>query len=245
MIVSHKQRFIFVKTVKTAGTSTEIALSKYCGPDDIITPITPEDENLRTALGYPGPQNYLEERDMRALRNCVGGLDLRTLKRLIRARLTGERRKVRPMLYWNHIQGTQIRQRLGTEVWDSYFKFCFERNPWDKVVSYYFFDIRDSPSPPAIREYVQDGRANQIPGFDLYTDRSELIVDEVFRYEELETAMGRIAERLSLPETPVLPNAKGEFRKDRRSYREILSDSERSKIARVYAREIAYFGYEW
>ena len=56
MIVSHEHRFIFLKTRKTAGTSVEIALSGICGPDDIITPITPADEVLRADLR--GPQNF-------------------------------------------------------------------------------------------------------------------------------------------------------------------------------------------
>ena len=37
MIISHKHKFIFIKTVKTAGTSIDIALSKICEPQDIIT----------------------------------------------------------------------------------------------------------------------------------------------------------------------------------------------------------------
>ena len=45
MIVSHKNRFIFLKTRKTAGTSIEISLRPYCGPDDIITRITEDDGN--------------------------------------------------------------------------------------------------------------------------------------------------------------------------------------------------------
>ncbi|MEL6382956.1 MAG: chondroitin 4-O-sulfotransferase, partial [Cyanobacteria bacterium J06626_18] len=32
MIISHEYKFIFLKTRKTAGTSIEIALSKFCGP---------------------------------------------------------------------------------------------------------------------------------------------------------------------------------------------------------------------
>ena len=57
MIASHAHRFVFVKTRKTAGTSLEIALSRHCGPDDIVTRISPEDEELRAAAGGVGPQH--------------------------------------------------------------------------------------------------------------------------------------------------------------------------------------------
>ena len=65
MIISHRHRFIFLKTIKTAGTSIEIALSKHCGPKDTITAfLTSEDEEIRRNLGYRGPQNFvLPERD--------------------------------------------------------------------------------------------------------------------------------------------------------------------------------------
>ena len=56
MIVSHKHRFIFLKTKKTAGTSIELALSALCDGDDIITPLAQaEDEPLRRGLA---PQNW-------------------------------------------------------------------------------------------------------------------------------------------------------------------------------------------
>ena len=57
MIASHAHRFVFIKTRKTAGTSLEIALSRHCGPDDIVTRISPADEELRAAAGGAGPQN--------------------------------------------------------------------------------------------------------------------------------------------------------------------------------------------
>ena len=37
MIISHKHKFIFLKTIKTAGTSIQAALEEHCGKDDIIT----------------------------------------------------------------------------------------------------------------------------------------------------------------------------------------------------------------
>ena len=56
MILSHEHKFIFLRTKKTAGTSIELALSELCGPDDVITPLTREDEARRA--GRRGAQNW-------------------------------------------------------------------------------------------------------------------------------------------------------------------------------------------
>jgi len=58
MIVNHQHKFIFVKTKKTAGTTIEIGLSKFCGEQDVVTEIAVEDEKTRKALGFTGPQNH-------------------------------------------------------------------------------------------------------------------------------------------------------------------------------------------
>jgi hypothetical protein len=51
MIISHKHKFIFLKTRKTASTSTEFALNEICGPDDVVTPVGVIDETKRTGRG--------------------------------------------------------------------------------------------------------------------------------------------------------------------------------------------------
>jgi hypothetical protein len=225
MIISHKHRFIFIKTKKTAGTSIEIALSKYCGEDDVITPLTPEDDRKRREFGHKGPQNYY--------------IPFCRYSRADWLRFFHKRKRVR---FRNHTPASYIMTHIDGDLWCSYFKFCFERNPWDKVVSWYYWNNQKEPRP-SISEFVQSGKANNIRGFENYTVDSNIVVDRVFLYEDLHQSMEEIAEKLGLPEVPVLSHAKGDTRADRRNYREILAPADIDKIGKVYAREIAYFGY--
>src|SRR4051794_38679962 len=113
MILSHRYRFIFLKTRKTAGTSFEISLARYCGRRDVLTPISSEDEALRSALGR-GPQNY--------------GPRLRDYgpRDWLRLALTGRRKP--GARFCNHMTAQEVRQLVGEQTWGSYFKFCFERD---------------------------------------------------------------------------------------------------------------------
>ena len=119
-----------------------------------------------------------------------------------------------------------------------------KRNPWDKVVSLYFWLNKTEPRP-LISDFIKSGGANKVKGFDLYTQSSDIIVDKVFFYESLEESMTEIGKRLGIGETPHLPLAKTDYRKDKSSYRDILSEEDRDKITKVFAREIAYFNYKW
>ena len=143
MIVSHEHRFIFLKTAKTAGTSIEIALSKYCSPDDTVTPIFVEDERTRAELGYQGPANYL--------------IPYGQYSRLDWCQFVATRRRLK---FLNHSPAAHVQQYVESDIWNSYFKFSVERNPWDKLVSYYYWEHRGTPTMP-IDEWVRQGKGNR------------------------------------------------------------------------------------
>ncbi|WP_017733426.1 sulfotransferase family protein [Nafulsella turpanensis] len=229
MIISHRHRFIFIKTQKTAGSSLEIALSRICGPEDVITPLTHEEEEVRKALGYRGCQNYI--------------IPFRQYKRLDWAKLAYFRKRVQ---FIEHASAAQIQWYIDPDVWSSYFKFCFERNPWDKTVSYYYWHEGDK-THGSIRNFLETGEAGEMLGFNLYSRGGMPVVDKVFLYEDMPEALQELSGRFNLKEPLTLPDfkAKGQVRKDRRHYREILSLEEQELIAKIFAREIRYFSYSF
>ena len=230
MILSHKYKFIFIKTNKTAGTSVEIALSKFLGDDDVITPIVEEDEQTRSGLGYRGPQNYLaaaREYNLRGMASLVF------------------KGKKQPRFY-NHIPAWKVKARVDEQVWNDYYKFCFERNPWDRVISHYYWLYKSEPRP-AIPKYLQSSDVRKLKrrGIELYTIDGQVAVDKVCRFESLAEELDVIRRQLGIPEELELPHAKSKFRKDKRSYRDILDDEGRATIAELFSDEIAICGYEY
>lgn len=226
MIVCHRHRFIFIKTRKTAGTSIEIALSRYCGPEDVITPISPEDEALRISLGYRCAQNF--------------AYPLSRYSRIDLLKLALRAKKIHA---YNHMSAEQVRELVGEETWQAYFKFTVERNPWDKVVSRYYWQYQDPRCRPPLSEFVLKGRIHKVASFDQYAIDGRIAVDHVIRYEDLRQEMKALTQRLDLPSAPELPFAKAQTRRDRRPYQELYGDDERHMVAIMFAREIAAFGY--
>ena len=140
MIISHKNRFIFLKTQKCAGTSVEMALCTICGPDDVITNWGAEDSEIQKQLDCQ-PRNFLipmeyrpkfwRLKQMAGLRNSHVGLN-----------------------YFSHMPASKIRKCMDESLFDSYRKMTIVRNPWDREVSLYFWRFRNNPTPPPFSRYV-------------------------------------------------------------------------------------------
>ena len=227
MIVSHRHRFVFVKTRKTAGTSIEVFLSPRCGEEDIVTPLEPPEPGHR-------PRNF------RGLSNPFTAAArrepwLRTAKRFATA-----------TRYYNHMPAALVRERVGATVWGEYLTFCVERNPWDKVVSMWHMERSRSGSDLTLRDYLAAGRRLPL-NEPLYTDGSgTVIVDEILRYEQLDEELARVFGRLGVPFPGSLTvRTKAGYGRPKRSYREAFDEETRGIVARLFAREIALLGYEF
>lgn len=225
MIINHQYKFIFLKTRKTAGTSTEIALSEFCKADDVITRIGEADEVMRQNLGFRGPQNY----------QCQGIYDY---PEPAPQSNEGEVRE-----FYNHIPAHLICKYVSDRIWNTYFKFCFERNPFDKAISWYYFQLQKYDVKPGILEMLDSTPPELLSSWWIYTIEDQLAVDFVGRYETLNEDLEKIRTQLGMPKVITLPWAKSQFRQDKRHYRDILPPACYAIIETVCAKELAYFNY--
>jgi hypothetical protein len=230
MIVSHEHRFIFLKTKKTAGTAIEAALSALCGPEDVITPYRAESEEDRQ--GRP-PQNYRIEHPLKPKRPLW--------RRLLRR---PERYYHRSVGFYEHMPAHLVRAYVGDEVWRSYFKFAFDRNPWDRQVSWYFYKTKSKAARPSFERFMASRRRAYVDNHEIYMEDGALAVDFLGRYESLDDdlakalALAGVGVRLTVPQANVTPD-KGE-RKDYRSY---YTPATEALVADWYAPEIKLLAY--
>lgn len=196
MIISHKHKFIFVKTAKVAGTSLEMALREHLGEDDISTPVVSYDEEKAEENGYPGPQNFNEDYEVRTKTSCARGIS------------------------HEHSWAYEIRGMLDREIWDEYFKFTIDRDPFDKSLSNYFHYSRSenrtiytkilshikkivsrgglsSPVHVAntcnLKEWLEfDVKYEFSQNFYRYTVDDEVIVDRVYDFSKMDIMISEL-----------------------------------------------------
>lgn len=228
MIISHKYKFIFIKTRKTAGTSIEIFLSQCCGENDILTPINPQVEP-HLARNYQGIWNPLPE-----IIASMGRGFQSTLKKMRRQKK-----------FYNHIPARTIKNRISHKTWNDYFKFCVERNPWDKTLSWYHMINDRAGGNLKLDQYFNTG--DFCLNYPSYTDaKGNLMVDRVIKHESLMDELNQVFGMLGIPFSGTLGvRAKSDHRKDRRPYQQVFTRAQRAIIEKVFAKEIEMHGYTY
>lgn len=227
MIVSHKYRYIFIKNRKIAGTSLEIYLNKFRGNDDVFTPISLFHENHY-------PQNYIGT--------------FRLIQELLKTHFKYAKNSISDYInrkkFWNHMPGLLIKSRIDPEIWDDYYKFTIERNPWDKIISHYYWMARDKLDGLDFMNYLKKGYYPK--DFDKYTDLGgEIIVDKIIRYEDLASELNEVFKELRVPFTGELNiYAKSGYREER-SYRGFYNEQTKNIVANLFKEEIKELGYKF
>jgi hypothetical protein len=131
---------------------------------------------------------------------------------------------------------------IGRETWDDYFTFAVERNPYDVVASSYRYSARKPTFTKTFAEFVRTPRRLDRLALNerLYRLGGRIVVDRVYRYEELPAAVADISTRLGLDLD--LPHAK---QGSGPHYRDLYGPGDAEIVGERFARTIREFGYEF
>lgn len=235
MILLRNKRILFLKPKKVAGTSFEIAMSRYADDNDIITPISPEDEEVRKKLGFRGPQGF---------EFSLNELAARSPRQAIRVALGG----AKPRKFFNHISAAKVREYLGAETFDACLKVSIVRNPFDKLVSQYHWRFRNNANPPTFESWIEGNPSFVFDSRDQYYIMGKEIIDYYIRYESLEEDMTRLEkerpELLGLWENFRNQRAKSQIRPAKSPVETYFANADLVGTVRFFNREhIERFGY--
>ena len=231
MIISHSHKFIFIKSFKTAGTSLESILSNVCSGDDIVTPLNDFKHNRTETGEFIHKAMNYEEFSKLGLKNL------------------------------QHADAKVIKENVSREVWEGYFKFSIARNPWDRAVSFFFWEMRQDPRIKPEKKFYHHlgipfdeiGQLRELfanflnsgdwPSNDpFYVMNGKLCVDYIIRYENLQNDFSEVCRRIGIPEMP-LPRLKGGIRSNKYHYTDYYNDETKELVAQRHANDIRLFGY--
>ena len=175
-------------------------------------------------------------------------------------------------IWRNHMSAQSIRDLIGQDIWERYFKFTVVRNPFDKLISMFFMlenekqnyndtqplktltklilgrgklfnGVNEKTEIERFRCWIRQG--GSIIDRDKYLIDGEECVDYFIRFEDLHKDMKHVCACLSIPFEPsAIPEFKKGIRHSKLQIQDYY-DHETEKIARkLYAWELERFGYD-
>ncbi|NJL74288.1 MAG: sulfotransferase family protein [Saprospiraceae bacterium] len=182
----------------------------------------------------------------------------------------GRPRDTSELTWWNHMPAELIKARLNNDAaWNSYFKFCVIRNPFDKVISAYHFQNKALPDQPRwyyyqrkvkkvvnqwlyqgvspamkkhFKQWLKEGK--MFIDRDKYFIDNQLCVDYIIQYEDLEGGIKAVCERLNIPFEPArIPRFKVSNR-PKKAYSTYYDQEAIDLVTELFEFEVNYFNYK-
>ena len=217
MLISENHNFIFIHIYKNAGTSIKTALRPFA--TSLFR------ERVSSAITrYP----------------VLGNLES-LLMRFDR---------FNPAPFPSHVHGRQLVSELGEKNYGSYFSFAFVRNPWDWQVSLYTYMLKNTTHYQnklvkdlgSFEEYIRWRCAEQVryqKDF-IYSDKGELLVDFVGRFETLSKDFQKICSRIGISTTLPRVNVSSTA-----SYKDYYTAETVELVNKIFKPDIDTFGYKF
>lgn len=252
MIYLESKKLLFIKPLKTASTSLEIAFSCNAGPRDIVTPISVKDELLRYQMGGQLPANYaanakVEERYaarvsmVARLQKIFPGAAPERLEGLLKPFYrTGGRKPV-----FNHIKPAELVALKGRAFLDDSFVVTMCRHPYEVLVSRVFWERwkKERSTEFDLSAAIDKMLESEPLNLDYYFLDGEYIADFVIRYEHLSEDLEALEFRFGLKLLEHMPFTKNNVRKSKEPAESMLTERQKEACFEKNRLIFEKFGY--
>jgi len=150
-----------------------------------------------------------------------------------------------------HAMARDIKEYVGRNVFDDYFKFAFVRNPYDLQVSLYHYikqheDHRDSKiaNEVSFEEFVEREISQKKPlqSDFLMNDKGEIVVDFIGKTENLNDDILSVFERLNIQSDSIKMTSLNKSKR-RADYDSYYTPELKRKVYEYYKKDFEIFGY--
>ncbi|MCK4895136.1 MAG: sulfotransferase family 2 domain-containing protein [Calditrichia bacterium] len=160
----------------------------------------------------------------------------------------------------DHLTAQEVKSIFKEDLWNKLFTFTIVRNPWDRMLSLYFYRLLKGqlPSDLDFRDYIiqlkspryklaksMHSRPTYYYGSAEYIldEKDNVIVDFIGKYENREEALQVISKRIDCPMHGELCLQKA--KPSDSHYSRFYDNETRKLVADVFAKDIELFGYEF
>lgn len=147
--------------------------------------------------------------------------------------------------YLNHHTSALTTKKIAGDRWEKYFKFCVIRNPFDKIVStFFYFNKVKNDTVTEFRNWVKDENTKLLFDRNMYLKNSTICVDKFIRYEYMANDLSETCSILGIDYNSENLKVINRGTRDM-SYSIVeLYDTETIKLVKkIYDFELEYFNY--
>ena len=245
MLISHKYKFIFFKSLKTASTSTFTFFTPYCLPKNLVKKFNYDKKPQRKHLGF-----YEEG-------------------------IVGDKNAAENIRHVKPKEVKRIVDEINPSIWNDYFKFVNIRNPWDMVVSRYFFNknfckLKKTNTEETNTEETNTEETNteetnfyefvkgiyerqfilgneKVTRRDSYTLEKEYFCNFYIRYENIKEDIKEVCYNCNINDFEIekLKNFNSQFRPNKNDYRLMYNETTKKLVSEMYFMDIEKFKYKF
>ena len=160
-------------------------------------------------------------------------------------------------LPFEHFTAREKINQVGRRKWQQKFTFAFVRNPFDKVFSHYRYRVKTNQTklreqPLSFSDWVQQSYVEKDPFYYdnpkmflpqtkwLCDDNNELLVDQVYRFENLHEEFNKFCAKLDIDTQ--LPHLKAS---ESVNYQKVYDADTKQSIYAYFAEDFERFNYDF